>query len=293
MRTLSVLIFVFSCTALFSEAFLGVYIEPASKKEITNHHLRGGVKINNVVPGSPAFSANLKAGNIIYKVNKQQINNEGDLKKILDKSSPGNTLTLQIIDNNAHRTVSIVADNPANYNSRSAFSVLSLKRKHIGILFQDLTAGLLDYFGVDNGILITEVQKNSPAEEAGLAPGDIITKVDNNKIHNAIEFKRASQTTSADNEIELTIDRRGKEFTCKVAVVEVKNNDNLHLELNYDDNIFLLGPDNGNFQDNSYGKITAWLDSLITNADKQKLNKKIEEMEKELSRIKKKLNSSH
>jgi serine protease Do len=58
--------------------------------ELSNSDVNGqkGVKVDNVKPGSTAARVGLKKGDIIHGVNQQQVNNLGDLRKILD-SKPG------------------------------------------------------------------------------------------------------------------------------------------------------------------------------------------------------------
>jgi len=41
-----------------------------------------------------------------------------------------------------------------------------------------VNAGLADYFGVDQGVLVTEILEDSPAEDAGLEPGDVVVAVE-------------------------------------------------------------------------------------------------------------------
>lgn len=62
----------------------------------------------------------------------------------------------------------------------------SVTRGWIGAGVQELTSELIESFklGEVRGVLITEVMKNSPAEQAGVKTGDVLVSIDNNVINN-------------------------------------------------------------------------------------------------------------
>lgn len=51
-------------------------------------------------------------------------------------------------------------------------------RGRLGVMTQPLSSQLATYFGVEAGVLVTEVTENSPAAKAGMRAGDVITAVD-------------------------------------------------------------------------------------------------------------------
>lgn len=54
--------------------------------------------------------------------------------------------------------------------------------RRLGVQFHELTPQLAKYFEVDNGVLISAVEEDSPAAKAGLAAGDVVTRVDGEAI---------------------------------------------------------------------------------------------------------------
>ncbi len=67
------------------------------------------------------------------------------------------------------------------------------------------------------GILVKEITKGSPAAEAGIRAGDIITKINNESTvgkdnHNLIQFKRTIEAIGAGGEPVLTVSRDGAEM---------------------------------------------------------------------------------
>ena len=62
-----------------------------------------------------------------------------------------------------------------------------------GISVQSLTPQLAEFFGVPggHGILVSSVEKGSPAEAAGMRAGDVIVKANNNPVEDSGDFREA------------------------------------------------------------------------------------------------------
>jgi serine protease Do len=74
----------------------------------------------------------------------------------------------------------------------------------------------------DGGAEITEVTKESPAEKAGLKEGDIITKINNDKVTDADDLYKAIGKYKAGEKVNITYKRNGKESTIPVELSENK-----------------------------------------------------------------------
>ena len=74
----------------------------------------------------------------------------------------------------------------------------------------------------DKGALIEEVQKETAAEKAGLKKGDIITKVNDQKIANPSDLAKAISAKKPNDEVEITYIRDGKEQKTKAKLGESK-----------------------------------------------------------------------
>lgn len=74
----------------------------------------------------------------------------------------------------------------------------------------------------DDGAEITEITKESPAEKAGLKEGDIITKVNDDKIEDADDLYKAIGKYKPGEKVNVTYKRSGKENTVAVELTENK-----------------------------------------------------------------------
>ncbi len=84
----------------------------------------------------------------------------------------------------------------------------------IGIYMQsELTEDLAKRFGVERGVLVTEVVKSSPAEKAGLKAGDIIQKVNEKDVNSPLDLKNEILKLEIGEEIVLALVREREEIT--------------------------------------------------------------------------------
>ncbi|MCE2596075.1 Do family serine endopeptidase [Motilimonas cestriensis] len=100
-----------------------------------------------------------------------------------------------------------------------------VRRGLLGITGGELTPELAEAFGYDtqHGAFVNQVMADSAAEEAGLQAGDIIIKLNQQKIRSFNELRAKVATLGAGKEITLTLVRDGKEQDFKVTLQEAKD----------------------------------------------------------------------
>ena len=87
----------------------------------------------------------------------------------------------------------------------------------IGLAVQDLSPELAERFGVRRGVVVAEVESKSPAQAAGLARGDAITKVDGRDVASRDEFDRRIEDHAEGDRITLTLRRDGRDEDVRLA----------------------------------------------------------------------------
>ena len=90
-------------------------------------------------------------------------------------------------------------------------------RGYLGVVIQDVTPDLAESFGLEKreGILISDVSEDSPAEKAKLMEGDIILKLDGKDVGDVGEFRNRVAAQGPGTAITLTVFRDGKEKKIK------------------------------------------------------------------------------
>jgi len=91
-------------------------------------------------------------------------------------------------------------------------------RGFLGVAPQDLTEELTAQFGAEKGAIISEVTDDSPAERAGLKPGDVITKVNTTEIRDSRHLLLTVGQISPDTEVKVEYLREGKKATASVRL---------------------------------------------------------------------------
>lgn len=97
-----------------------------------------------------------------------------------------------------------------------------VKKAFLGVTVQRITPDLAKYFEIpEEGVLITDVARNSSAEKAQLVPGDVILEIDGKKIRNPSDFQEGIDDHRVGDKASIKIFRKGKEG---VAEVEFREN---------------------------------------------------------------------
>jgi len=96
----------------------------------------------------------------------------------------------------------------------------SVQRAYLGVLPQVVDQSMADYYGMERprGVLITQVNDDTPAAKAKLRDGDIILAVDGREIKNPSMLRNVISLSEVGHKAELEILRDGKPKTVKVKL---------------------------------------------------------------------------
>jgi len=95
----------------------------------------------------------------------------------------------------------------------------------IGVQVQDLTPYLAQGLGLTDrdGVVVSKVDRGSPAAKAGIVPGDIIRKVNGEKIRNSDEAGRSIFGAGVGDQVTLTVERDRKQRDVVLVLGEAKD----------------------------------------------------------------------
>lgn len=93
-------------------------------------------------------------------------------------------------------------------------------RGFIGVGFAELTDQAVKYFKLTTrqGVLVQSVMPDSPAEKAGIKPGDILTRLDNKELYSSQDLINAVADSEIGRTKTLELIRDGKKQTVKIAI---------------------------------------------------------------------------
>lgn len=93
----------------------------------------------------------------------------------------------------------------------------------LGIRYHELSDQLAGYFKVEDGVLVSSVDEDSPAARAGLRAGDVIVKLDGRKVADASDLGQAVARMEPGVEATLTVQRDGRPLDLKVTVAGARS----------------------------------------------------------------------
>jgi Do/DeqQ family serine protease len=147
-----------------------------------------GAIISTVESKSPAEQAGLKPGDVITAVNGRPVRRSIDLRNKIGMMPIGETVNLTILRNGKTLATKIKIAQPLEVPGTEAETVPQLA----GATVANLKAGAP---GKIEGVIVTQVDANSPAWLHGIRPGDVIFGVNRKKVHSVQEFLTALQSS--------------------------------------------------------------------------------------------------
>ncbi|MDI6704343.1 MAG: Do family serine endopeptidase [bacterium] len=192
--------------------WLGIIIQeltPALKEAL--NFKEDGVLVSDVLSDSPASKGGLKRGDIIIECNGIRVKEVKQLQDIVAKTRPEKEVNILIVRDGVKEILSIkIGEMP-----EEGIVFKPKEGTWLGVTVQDLTRELREHFDLEKGergVLITDVEVGSPADEAGLQQGDLIKEVNEQKIHDVSKFEREINKIAPGKSCLLLIKRKEHTF---------------------------------------------------------------------------------
>jgi serine protease Do len=198
--------------------YLGISMNDVTPENAGFFNLKDatGAIIAQVTPDSPAARAGLKSGDVIDQLNGHKIIDGSALQVAVSQDQPGQTIQLGIIRNGTPMQIGVkvgeyqkpgtqVADNNGNGNGQANTGKL-------GLAVDDLNSDARQQLNVPanvNGAAIANVRPGSPADDAGLQPGDVVLEVNRKPVTSAEQFVNAVHATPAGKDVLLLVWSKG------------------------------------------------------------------------------------
>lgn len=199
----------------------------------------GAALITHVVADSPAESAGLQEGDFILAVDGTQLQAGSHLAEIIHARQPGETVRLTVRRPSETDPLEIevtLGEDPDQegqaYLGISYFSAPAVPPEGTPLLpAPDWEAPRFKFDllplepkvfelpeGVDQGVIVARVFADSPAEQAGLQKGDLITEIDGSPVEAARQLASAIAGHEPGDEVSLTVYRSGEESATTIVV---------------------------------------------------------------------------
>lgn len=153
--------------------------------------------VGDVDAGSPAAQAGVRSGDVLLQVDRNSVKSPEELRAVFQSIAPGTTVKLGV--ERQRRSL----DLPVRLGATSRPYQFSAQRTTLGVRLGELRQG--------EGAVVQTVMNNSPADQAGVKPGDVIAKLDGETVFNSGHVREILDSKQPGGSVKLVLLRNGEE----------------------------------------------------------------------------------
>ncbi|HVT04293.1 MAG TPA: trypsin-like peptidase domain-containing protein [Thermoanaerobaculia bacterium] len=199
-----------------SRGYLGINITDVDSKKKDGLGLSEmkGAFVEFVVPGGPAEKGGIQPEDVIVQVDNKDVRKTRDLIDYVSDQPPGSSVRITLIRNGQRKNVTArTEERPATIGQAEEATPTEPKapvRNKLGISVQEITPAVRQAYGIDDsvrGVAITDVKEVSPAGDAGLTEGDVITQANGQRVTGLDQFRGLVDSLKSGQYLRLYISR--------------------------------------------------------------------------------------
>jgi Do/DeqQ family serine protease len=173
------------------QAYLGVVLNQVDNESIEKKgfKVRSGVYLDSLVAGGSAASSGLRRNDVLLKIDNTPVSTVADVKEKIARHRPGDVVNVLVNRGGTETTVKVTLKGLDN-NTAVVRRERSEATEAMGAEFSNLTADELKKAQVEYGVRVSSIMSGK-LREAGVRPGFIIMKVNNQPVRNTQELMRA------------------------------------------------------------------------------------------------------
>lgn len=217
-------------TGKITRPWLGIRIETLGDNASLREHIQGidkGVIVDTIEPDAPAYRSDLRPADVITQVDGVPVASARDLQREVLKKKVGQSVDLAVWRNGKMLKVAVTTGElPGDFtkvtNAPKKQSAEPKGDSVFGIRVQDVPAAVKEPSEKNRGsgggskaltpagAVVMEVEPGSPADEAGVEAGDLITEVDQKPVAHAAACRNMLRSHPVMKSLLLVIDRKGE-----------------------------------------------------------------------------------
>lgn len=198
-------------TGKVSRGWLGVMIQTVTSELANQFYMDRpvGALVGEVSKGSPADKAGIQAGDIITSFAGKEILQMNMLPAIVAQTPVGQQVEVELVRNGEKKTVTVTVGKLDEENEAVAQGGVGSLGDDFGLTVQELTPDLAKSMGIDetSGLIITDVEPGSKADEIGLRRGDLILEAARKPVKTVEELREIIKNLKDKDSLLLLIKR--------------------------------------------------------------------------------------
>jgi serine protease Do len=201
--------------------WLGVMIQkitPELKDKLRLKDERGAL-VADVTTGGPADKAGIHRGDVIVSFDGKEIREMRDLPYMVASTPVGKTVTVEVMRKGQAKSFQVKI---GELEEKKKSQEVSKPEPNLGMTVEEITPELARNLGISetSGLVVVQVEDNTPAAEAGIMPGDVILELDQVPVKNLEQFKQKIKEYKSGETILFLIKRRGATLYLTLKVEE-------------------------------------------------------------------------
>jgi Do/DeqQ family serine protease len=155
-----------------------------------------GVLLSQVHPRSPAAQGGLQRGDIVTAIDGFAVDDTNGMRYRVATKRPGDALTVRYYRDGVARMASLRVSLPPD-DARDETTIAG-RNPMQGARVANITPALADELQMDltaSGVVVVSIDDTSAAQRFGLRQGDVVRQVNNDRIANVAQLRRALEST--------------------------------------------------------------------------------------------------
>jgi serine protease Do len=203
-----------------TRGWLGVTIQPLTAELARGFNVTEGTGalVAGVQDKSPAARAGIKAGDIITQYDGQKVSKSADLPKLVAATPVGRQVPVTVVREG--KTVALnVTIAQMDEPGQPAVAQAEEEKGPLGLTVETVTPSIAKELKLSEprGVVVRGVRSGSPAENAGVRAGDVITEVNHQAVADAAQMKRALEKHPKGAPVVIMIHRDGTNLYVAMA----------------------------------------------------------------------------
>jgi len=174
-----------------TRGYLGVLIQKVTPEiaESLGMDKGHGALVANVSKDGPAEKAGVKVGDVIIEFDGKEVKDSGDLPIIVARTPVDKKVRMKVLRDKKESTLAVSVG-----ELKEEEVVASIPEKgELGMTVQKVTPQIAESLGLDKaeGVVVTDVESGSTADESGIRRGDVILQIDRKPIRSVEEYRKS------------------------------------------------------------------------------------------------------
>lgn len=191
--------------------WLGVMIQVITPELKESFELKEeeGALVSEVTPRGPAEEAGIKEGDVIVSFDGKKIREMSNLPIIVASTPVGKIVTVEVIREGKKKRFEVKIAELDKEIEEGETQIEDMR--DLGMTVDEITPSMARQLGLsdERGVVVVQVETNSPAEEAGIARGDVILAINREPVNDVETYKEKIRQHEKGDVILFYVKKRG------------------------------------------------------------------------------------